>query len=378
MKTYRDDWDPLTHWHGAHTLTSIEVTVTERCNMRCAYCAVGEQLRTVEREMIPLDSLLRALDAVPTLRTLSVTGGEPFLVQRVVRDTIRPLLVYAKSRGLKTQVNTNLTLDIARYAYVADVVDVFHISHNAPDAHTYAQTSFANVPGADVAIAHRWFEAMHENARSLAAQGAFVSVETMMSPITEPHIAQLHADVVAMGARRHEVHPMYPTSFAKHLPVLHLDQMRALVHRLLDVHDHRVWMLFGTLPFFPCGNEEDQRLWQRLWAAPHVTVRNDPDGRNRLNVNMFTGAVTVTDFVHTEPLGTVLDTPLTQLFARSQVHPDVQALMCMCAEARCCGPNAIVARTYYADVSFLQRKAIVAFPSLESEVGACSELSSSL
>ncbi len=364
---HNDDWDPLTHWRGKHTLTSIEVTVTERCNMRCAYCAVGEQLRAVEREMIPLPTLFAALDALPTLRTLSITGGEPFLVQRVVRDTVRPLLVYARARGVKTQVNTNFTLDIDRYAYVADVVDVFHISHNAVDADTYAHTSFAHIPGASVAVGHRWYEAMQDNARRMADQGAFVSIETMLSPQTEPHIERLHADVVAMGARRHEVHPLYPTSFAKHVPVLDLDRMRALVHRLLDVHDVRVWMLFGTLPFFPCGNEQDQLLWKRLWAAPQVTVRNDPDGRNRLNINMFTGAVTVTDFVHTEPIGNVRDTALEQLFVRAQAHPDVQALLCMCAQARCCGPNGLVARTYYSDVSFLERTAIVT-PSLESEV----------
>ena len=56
-------------------------------------------------------------------------------------------------------------------------------------------------------------------------------------------------------------------------------------------------MLFGTLPIYPCINDEnDQHLLQRLRSAKNVTMRNDPDGRSRLNVNVFTGNVIVTDF----------------------------------------------------------------------------------
>ena len=66
---------------------------------------------------------------------------------------------------------------------------------------------------------------------------------------------------------------------------------------MLDIRDENTWMLFGTLPIYPCLNDEyDQHLLQRLRKSKNVTMRNDPDGRSRLNVNVFTGDVIVTDF----------------------------------------------------------------------------------
>ena len=44
------------------------------------------------------------------------------------------------------------------------------------------------------------------------------------------------------------------------------------------------------------NDEYDQHLLQRLRKSKNVTMRNDPDGRSRLNVNVFTGDVIVTDF----------------------------------------------------------------------------------
>ena len=99
-----------------------------------------------------------------------------------------------------------------------------------------------------------------------------------------------------MKCSRHEVHPMYPADFASQLNVL-LKEMKQAIHHLLDIRDENVWMLFGTLPIYPCINDEnDQALLQRLRDAKNVTTRNDPDGRSRLNVNVFSGDVIVTDF----------------------------------------------------------------------------------
>ncbi len=85
---------------------------------------------------------------------------------------------------------------------------------------------------------------------------------------------------------------MYPSAFASRLPILSLDEFRQAIHALLDHRNPSLWMLFGTLPFFACSDSpEDRRVVQRLREEPNVTVRNDPDGRNRLNVNLFTGDI---------------------------------------------------------------------------------------
>ena len=58
--------------------------------------------------------------------------------------------------------------------------------------------------------------------------------------------------------------------------------MKQAIHHLLDIRDENVWMLFGTLPIYPCINDEnDQALLQRL-RCKNVTTRNDPDGQKSL------------------------------------------------------------------------------------------------
>lgn len=45
-----DPWDPIgsLRKYGRHVLTSVEMTVTHLCNMRCEHCAVGDMLTMQE------------------------------------------------------------------------------------------------------------------------------------------------------------------------------------------------------------------------------------------------------------------------------------------------------------------------------------------
>ncbi|MBJ8193174.1 radical SAM protein, partial [Bacillus cereus] len=85
------------------------------CNMRCEHCAVGDMLVMKEAPFLPLDLMLKRLDEVEHLETISITGGEPALLDKTVDEVIVPLLKYAKERGIRSQINSNLTLDIRRY-----------------------------------------------------------------------------------------------------------------------------------------------------------------------------------------------------------------------------------------------------------------------
>jgi radical SAM/CxCxxxxC motif protein YfkAB len=118
-------------------------------------------------------------------------------------------------------------------------------------------------------------------------------------------------------------------------------------------------MLFGTLPFFACSeNEEERRLVRRLREENKVTVRNDPDGRNRVNVNMFSGDVYVTDFASVPSFGNIQQEKLDDVFAKWREHPMQQAVNCHCPAASCCGPNLLVSDMYYRDTDFKTRRAI--------------------
>jgi radical SAM/CxCxxxxC motif protein YfkAB len=361
--TITDPWDPIhsLETYGRHVLTSVEFTVTNLCNMRCEHCAVGDALVQKEGARIPLDIVFERLDEIQRLQTISITGGEPSYDAGSVRDYVVPLLKYAKQRGIRTQINTNLTLDYERYEMLAPYIDVFHISYNYMGPEDFHQIGFANA-GRHVSfeVAEKMYRRMIANARRLADAGAFVSAESMINYRTHAVIADIHRHIADMGCQRHEVHPMYPSAFASGLPVLSLASLQASVSKLLDVRERSVWMLFGTLPFFACSDDDQQReLVYRLRSEPNVSVRNDPDGRNRLNVNTFTGDVTVTDFSDAPPVGNVRTDRLESLFDRWSERELQRNVSCYCASAGCCGPNLLVADMYYRGVDFKKRKAII-------------------
>ncbi|WP_258171159.1 radical SAM/CxCxxxxC motif protein YfkAB [Paenibacillus sp. R14(2021)] len=358
-----DPWDPIhsLREHGRHRLTSVEMTLSNLCNMRCEHCAVGDTLVMLEPEKLPLDLLLRKLDEVEHLKTISITGGEPTFSARTVKSYMIPLLKYARSRGISSQINSNITLDYTRYEEIAPYLDVMHISFNYSNANDFHDIGFAKsghpVP---METAARMYERMLDNARRLSAGGLFVSAESMINYRTHRKMPEIHQLIVEMGCRRHEVHPMYPSAFAADLPAITIADMRSAVTDLLDHRDPSIWMLFGTLPFYSCNtNEEDRHLLARLANEPLVTVRNDPDGRNRLNVNVFTGDVFVTDFSDVPAFGNIRDNRLDELFDSWLKHPLARSVDCHCPAAGCCGPNLLVKDMYYQDADFSKRKAIL-------------------
>ncbi|MDN4069491.1 radical SAM/CxCxxxxC motif protein YfkAB [Paenibacillus vini] len=358
-----DPWDPIVSLRefGRHVLTSVEMTVTNLCNMRCEHCAVGDSLMLKEPEQIPLSVMLNSLDQVENLRTISITGGEPTFRKQTVDEVIVPLLQYAKARGVRSQINSNLTLDYERYEKLLPYLDVMHISFNYTSERDFHEVGFAR-SGHPVQeeVAKRMYFKMIENSQKLSEAGMFISAESMINYRTHDKLPQIHRLIREMGCQRHEVHPMYAADFAEGLPVLPLEDMRTAIHSLLDARDPDLWMLFGTLPFFACNGEgEDAKLLRRLRKEPNVTVRNDPDGRNRVNVNMFTGDVYVTDFAAIPAFGNVRDMRLDDIFAEwLNNHPMNQKVNCHCDAAGCCGPNLLVADMYYKDIDFKSRKAI--------------------
>ncbi|GIP20913.1 radical SAM/CxCxxxxC motif protein YfkAB [Paenibacillus sp. J22TS3] len=358
-----DPWDPIVSLrkYGRHVLTSVEMTVTNLCNMRCEHCAVGDSLVMREPEQIPLALMLKRLDEVEHLQTISITGGEPTFRKQTVEEKIIPLLRYAKERGVRSQINSNLTLDYERYEKLLPYLDVMHISFNYTSSDDFYEVGFAR-SGHPVKreVADRMYHTMIENSIRLSEAGMFISAETMINYRTHKKLPEIHRLILDMGCKRHEVHPMYAADFAEGLPVLSLQDMRNGIESLLDVRDPNTWMLFGTLPFFACsGDEQELQLIRRLRNEPNVTVRNDPDGRNRVNVNMFTGDVFVTDFAAIPSFGNVEGESLDQIFNKwLHTHPLNQTVNCHCDAAGCCGPNLLVKDMYYQDTDFKSRTAI--------------------
>ncbi|WP_102273073.1 radical SAM/CxCxxxxC motif protein YfkAB [Cytobacillus massiliigabonensis] len=346
--------------YGKLTLSNIEFTTTVLCNMRCEHCAVGYTLQPKDPNALPIDFLLNRLEEVPHLRSLSITGGEPMLSKKSVEEYVVPLLRYAHNRGVRTQINSNLTLELSRYESIIPFLDVLHISHNWGTENDFIEGGFAMMERKPtVEQRMRLFDRMIENSRELAKAGVMVSAETMLNKRTLPYLEKIHKQIVEeMNCGRHEIHPMYPSDFASTLETLSLEEMRSAIHHLLDIRNEDTWMLFGTLPFYACSsNADDLDLLKRLYAAKNVTVRNDPDGRSRLNVNIFTGEVIVTDFGDTPALGNIQEDTLEEVFQKWMGSDLAESLNCHCPQVRCLGPNVLVKNSYYKDIDFLKRNA---------------------
>ncbi len=304
MKPITPSYDPWEAYmdleeYGKLLLTNVEFTTTTLCNMRCEHCAVGYTLQPKDPNPLPMELLLKRLDEIPHLRSLSITGGEPMLSKKSVDNYVTPLLKYAHERGVRTQINSNLTIDLARYEQIIPYLDVLHISHNWGTIDDFVEGGFAMMERKPTYEQRaKLFERMITNSKALSDAGVLVSAETMLNKRTLPHIEHIHRQIVEeMGCKRHEVHPMYPSDFASTLEILTKDEIRKAIEHLLEIRDENVWMLFGTLPFYACSDDErDLATFKKLHESKNVTVRNDPDGRSRLNVNIFDGNIIVTDF----------------------------------------------------------------------------------
>jgi radical SAM/CxCxxxxC motif protein YfkAB len=344
---------------GKLTLTNIEFTTTTLCNMRCEHCAVGYTLQPKDPDALPIELLLKRLDEIPTLRTISITGGEPILSKKSVENYVLPLLKYAYERGIRTQLNSNLTLDFIRYEPIIPYLDVLHISHNWGSEEDFIEGGFAMMdrkPSKEQRLG--LFQKIISNSKEMVERGVMVSAETMLNKRTLPHLQHIHEQIVyEMNCQRHEIHPMYPSDFASSLETLSLEEIRTAITHLLSIRDQNTWMLFGTLPFYPC-NIKDIDLLKRLQAEKNVTVRNDPDGRSRLNVNIFTGDVIVTDFGDTPPLGNIQVDKLTDVFETWMQTELAQSLNCHCPSVRCLGPNVLVKNSYYQNIDFRTQKSL--------------------
>ena len=79
-------------------------------------------------------------------------------------------------------------------------------------------------------------------------------------------LPQIHQLINEMGCKRHEVHPMYASSFASHLPMVSLDELRASIHRLLDSEIVKCGCCSEHCHFFACNELEEDEGWLSVFV----------------------------------------------------------------------------------------------------------------
>ncbi len=94
-----DDWDV----YPESRLKDVILFLTDRCNMRCDHCMFWERIDNPGDEM-SLEQLQTFARTAPPLRTVAMTGGEPFL-RNDIADIVE---AFFRDNGThNVQVNTN-------------------------------------------------------------------------------------------------------------------------------------------------------------------------------------------------------------------------------------------------------------------------------
>lgn len=74
---------------------------------------------------------------------------------------------------MRTQLNSNLTLDLARYERIIPYLDVLHISHNWGTIDDFIDGGFAMMERKPTrAQREKYFQRMLDNAKALAKAGS--------------------------------------------------------------------------------------------------------------------------------------------------------------------------------------------------------------
>lgn len=186
-------WDAIGHaaWNEAAfrarfersgRLTTLNVEITNRCNLRCVYCPVNRDMAREKRDM-SYEAFCDLIERTPTLTTLlPFQWGEPLLHPRVF-DMVR----FAARRGMRTYLTTNGTrLDAdARRELLTSGLTRLTISVDGDDA------MHARTRGQELAPVRERIAALR---RERDAAGVRLGVDVSM--VLDADTAPVHAEYV--------------------------------------------------------------------------------------------------------------------------------------------------------------------------------------
>src|ERR1700687_1669730 len=98
-------------------ITYVRVSVTDRCDFRCAYCMSEDMNFLPKRDVLSLEEIDRLCSAFIRLgtRKLRITGGEP-LVRRDIMTLFASLSRHLQSGAVEDLTLTTNGSQLARYA----------------------------------------------------------------------------------------------------------------------------------------------------------------------------------------------------------------------------------------------------------------------
>lgn len=202
-------------------LNELRLEINKACNYACVHCYTDKR----SYEALGIEKVRRLLeDAVAAGTTeLSLTGGEPLLEWRYVRD----VAAAAKAHGMRVRLNTNghlLSSEVV--AALAPLVEEFQVSLNA--AEDQAFDAFVRRRNA--------FHKVVDGIKRLVAAGSYVAVRFTLMGKTAAHLVPTYALCQEIGVRAFKVRSVVPAgSVASSVVASDVDLMRAAAHELFRV-----------------------------------------------------------------------------------------------------------------------------------------------
>lgn len=82
----------------------VTVNLTNRCNQRCIYCEIGQDIPSQRNDWITYDDMIWILDEMHLNRIpkISLCGGEPFLFKEIIK-----VVEYASHKGIRCSITSN-------------------------------------------------------------------------------------------------------------------------------------------------------------------------------------------------------------------------------------------------------------------------------
>src|SRR5215831_11493080 len=113
----------------------LSLEINKLCNFRCTFCYTEKY----KEDLPDIDRVLNLIEQgiEEGVTSISMTGGEPLLQW----DRVEAIARFAKSRGMRTRLNTNgiLLEPSGRTDELLKLIDEFQISCNATSDEEFAE-----------------------------------------------------------------------------------------------------------------------------------------------------------------------------------------------------------------------------------------------
>jgi SynChlorMet cassette radical SAM/SPASM protein ScmF len=223
-------------------LESIYFYLTEGCNLACKHCWINPPLESesLKYGVLRIDLLKKAIEeAMPLgLRSIKLTGGEPFLHPQIVE-----IIKIIKQYKLNAVIESNGTLIDRALARRLSEIESCFISISIDSTNPEIHDSIRNQKGS--------FDKSIKGIKLLVENGVHPQVIASLLPENKTHISEIIKYAEELGASSFKLNIVQPTARGEKLMkkggTVDIPEIIEIAHRI-----HNTYALSSTFNVFVC------------------------------------------------------------------------------------------------------------------------------